>query len=495
MDTKKRKISIIKNTGRYSLVQYFSQGIGFVIAIALRKFLGPYYMGIWSLLKVIHGYLSYGDMGVSAAAAYKIPFFRGKKDRKSEILTRDTAFSFLFVMSVISSLLLIIAAFVLRNKYSPVVIYGLIALSVYIILERLYSAYIVMLRANKDFKILTQSMLFDSIVNLILVFLLVKQFKIYGLYCLVSVLAVLNTIYVHKKARYEINFRLDFSRLKGLITYGFPLLISGVLGEILRTIDSIMIAKMLGIVFLGYYSIAMIAKNYMYGLSNNLGIITIPHIQEMYGKNEDMQEIKKFVTIPAETIAYLLAPVIGAMFIVMPVIIEGILPKYVPGIIALQILFLDSYFRSCCTQAEQFIIALEKQTRLIPISIAAIVMNIILNMFFIKIGWGIGGVALGTSITSFFVFVTIIAYSMNHFSSLKEICLFLIRIVFPIFYIGVVLAISQMLINVDNIYLRAVLHLVILGICSIPLIFHINKRTEVIKIIINLIFRRGKNES
>ena len=446
-------------------------------------------------MKVIHGYLSYGDMGVGAAATYKIPFFRGKKDRKSEILTRDTAFSFLFGMSVISSFLLIGAAFLFRDKYSPVVIYGLIALSVYVILERLYSVYIVMLRANKDFKVLTKSMLFDSIVNLVLVLLLVRQFKIYGLYVSVSILAVLNTIYVHHKARYEINFRFDFSRLKGLIVYGFPLLISGVLGALLRTIDSIMIAKMLGIVFLGYYSIAMISKNYMYGLSNNLGIVTIPHIQEIYGKNEDMQEIKKFVTVPAETIACLLAPAIGAMFIAMPVIIKGILPKYVPGIIALQILFLDSYFRSCYIQAVQFIIALGKQTRLIPISAGAIVLNILLNLFFLKIGWGIGGVALGTSITSFFVFVTVIAYSMNHFSSFKEICLFLIRIVMPICYIGMVIAISYLWINVGNMYLVAVLRLIFLAVFSVPLIIYINKKTEVIKIIIKLLFKRGKDES
>ena len=104
------KEKIIANTVKYSLAQYISQGIGFIIAIALRRFLGPYYMGIWSLLKVVQSYFSYLTLGVNSAAIYKIPFFKGKKDNIAEEETKDTAFSFIFLVSLLSSLCLIGAA-------------------------------------------------------------------------------------------------------------------------------------------------------------------------------------------------------------------------------------------------------------------------------------------------------------------------------------------------------------------------------------------------
>ena len=112
MNNKSRKESIIKDTASYSLFHYLTQGIGFVTAFLVRKFLGPYYMGIWSLLKVVLSYFSYMGLGVNTAAVYKIPFYRGKEDRESEESTKNTAFGFLFIVSLVSSALLVVAAIV-----------------------------------------------------------------------------------------------------------------------------------------------------------------------------------------------------------------------------------------------------------------------------------------------------------------------------------------------------------------------------------------------
>ena len=211
------KKAILKDTGKYSSAQYFCKGIGFVTAIAIRRFLGPYFMGIWSLLQVVQGYLSYLSFGVNSAAVYNIPFFKGKGDRLSEEETRDTAFTFLFIVSIVSCLGLVAAAIIMRHSYPKVVIIGLLALGLYIILDRFFSYYVITLRAYKNFSVLTRSLLFDSVTTLLLVFLLVRQFKIYGFYVAVSLMAVLNVLFVHRLARYRINLGLNPQRLKKLI--------------------------------------------------------------------------------------------------------------------------------------------------------------------------------------------------------------------------------------------------------------------------------------
>jgi O-antigen/teichoic acid export membrane protein len=53
------KEKIVKDTIDLSVARYGSQFLGFFTAVGMRRFLGPYYMGIWGLFKVLIGYLSY----------------------------------------------------------------------------------------------------------------------------------------------------------------------------------------------------------------------------------------------------------------------------------------------------------------------------------------------------------------------------------------------------------------------------------------------------
>ncbi|MEI8349181.1 MAG: oligosaccharide flippase family protein [Candidatus Omnitrophota bacterium] len=493
MNSQDRKAVIIKDTSKYSLAQYAAQAIGFLTAFFMRKFLGPYQMGIWSLLKVAQGYLGYLQLGVESAAVYRIPFYKGKSDVAAETETKDTAFSFMFLMSVFSSIALAIAALLVRKHYPLEVIVGLLSLALYVILQRLYSFYIITLRAYRNFSVLTKSLLFDAIVNLILVVLLVKFFKIYGLYITISILAVLNTLFVGRLSGYKLNFKFVFKRFKELTVYGFPLLIGGFLGEILSTIDSIMIAKMMGVVFVGYYSVALMTKNCIYGLSNNLGIVTIPHMQEVYGKSGDMEEIKKFVTHSVKVISYLLSPILGITYFIAPFFVTIFLPKYIPGIAALQILLLNTFFLSCSAQSGQFLVTIGKQSRLIIISVAAIILNIFFNFYFIKIGLGISGVALGTSFSSFFVFTAMLIYAMKHFANFRDIFKFIVNILLAPFYmISIIYFCDSLKITGLSSISLLTFQLIVMAFASLPLVIYINKETGVLHLIFEAIVKRFK---
>jgi O-antigen/teichoic acid export membrane protein len=323
------------------------------------------------------------------------------------------------------------------------------------------------------------------------VVLLVNFFKIYGLYITISILAILNTLFVSRMSGYKFNFTFVFKRFKELAVLGFPLLVGGFLGEILSTVDSIMIAKMMGVVNVGYYSVALMTKNCIFGLSNNLGIVTIPHMQEVYGKSEDIEEIKKFVTHSVKVISYLLSPILGLTYFIAPFFVAIFLPKYIPGIGALQILLLNTFFLSCSTQSSQFLITIGKQARLITISIVAIMLNIFFNFYFIKIGLGIMGVALGTSISSFFVFAALLIYAMKHFMNFRGILKFVTNIMLAPFYmISIVYFCDSLkIIGISAAWLL-ILQSVIVVFFSLPLIIYINKETGVLHLIFEVIIKR-----
>jgi len=141
------------------------------------------------------------------------------------------------------------------------------------------------------------------------------------------------------------------------------------------------------------------------------------------------------------------------------------------------------FFRSCYPQAFHFIIAMKKQARVIPIVVAAILLNILGNFILIRKGYGIYGVACATSIVSFLSFVVIQSYAMKHFAGIREIILFLIKIMAPFVYTVAVVAGLNRFIVIDNLYAQMLTRSVLLIIFSIPMLYHINRETGVIKLI------------
>jgi O-antigen/teichoic acid export membrane protein len=239
---------------------------------------------------------------------------------------------------------------------------------------------------------------------------------------------------------------------------------------------------MLGITAVGYYSLALMGKNYVVGLYNNFGIVTIPRILETYGREGNVESIKKFVTSTTEAIAYLFPPFLGVMFLVSPMLVKWILPNFVPGILAMQILFFDVFFQSCSPQIEPFLIALNKQKRLVPILIGTIIFSFGINYFLVKIGLGINGVAIGTSIASFAYFIFTLVYAMRHFAASREIFRFIWIIILPLIYIVALIAVCQYFIHTHNEYLEVLIKIIILILAYMPLLFYIERKTNVLSL-------------
>ncbi len=135
----------------------------------------------------------------------------------------------------------------------------------------------------------------------------------------------------------------------------------------------------------------------------------------------------------------------------------------------------------------QFIIAINKKEKLVVFSILAVLLNILLNYIFIKIGYGIYGVALGTSLTSFFVFLIIQYYAMAQFAEHRKIISFFIIVLIPFAYILCFVLLAESVIRMENMYLETMLKIIILSIITLPLFIYIDKDTGILKSIFKVI--------
>jgi O-antigen/teichoic acid export membrane protein len=489
-----RKKTIISNIFQYASAQYFSQFIGFFTAIFIRRFLGPVYMGIWSILKVIKGYVSYANLGVTSAVPYKLPVLKGQgKQEEINVLT-SVIFNFITVITFACSIGVVIYALVFGRNLSRELFIGLLALSVMLISQRVYTYYMILLRAHRNFNILRKSIIFDALVNLTLILLIVSKFRLYGFFVIVIVMPILNIFFIRRYVTYNLKFSFNFKGIVYYIKYGFPLCVNGILYQILHSIDKIMIASMLGLEHLGFYSIALMTESYGTGIAKNFSIVIQPHFLEDFGAN-GIEKSSRHVVFYSESTAYFMSILLSVFFICAPVFITYALPAFVQGITALRIFLLAIFFFTISPYSSNFLVALEKQAKLIPITVLSIILNIILNYYFIKKGYGINGAAFATVISAFISFCVISIYALSHCQKIHEIAAFFLKILAPLFYCLICVGAIGYIIHLQNQFFEIAARALLFLLCAIPLIIYINKKTGVGKILWEIILNKINKET
>ena len=133
---------------------------------------------------------------------------------------------------------------------------------------------------------------------------------------------------------------------------------------------------------------------------------------------------------------------------------------------------------------------MKKQIRVIPLVVGAIFLNFIGNYTLIKMGYSIYGVAWATSAVTFLSFVALQGYAMKLFTGWKEIFIFVLKIVAPLFYTTVVVLCISKFVIMENVYVELIAKILLLLAASTPLFVYINRKTEVINLLFNVIRKK-----
>lgn len=401
------KKRIFKDYFIYSAGNYISQAVGILSGFLLRVFLEPYYMGIWQGLSIITTYTSYTNLGISKSAAREIPYFISKNNNEKAESLKNIGFTFSLVTIIPVGLCCIGIAFSQRSSFNLYLFWGFIAIGLVVILERLESYIITILRSKKKFAAEAVNKVFGSLINLALVVILVRHFKLFGLYGVDTIVLVCSIIVllILSKERFRIILKKD--ELRHLLKIGIPLVLLGFMSVNVTNVDRIVILKMLGAERLGLYSIAIMMGTMVYTVSNMASIILYPRFQELYGKNDDKDEVHAMMI---KIIRFLWLPLlilISGCVIFLPYLVRQFIPKYNEGITAMQFFLGGIYFFSLSAFCSNFLVTINKQVYCLFICAATMLINLILSIASVKLGFGIEGVALSASVSYFFHFAVL----------------------------------------------------------------------------------------
>ena len=471
---------IIKDSSIYTVSTIISQLLGVFTSIAMRRFLTPEMMGIWTTFLVILNYSLFAHLGVFTAVEVKIPYLRGRNENDTIQHVRNAAFTLAIVISTMVIAIAFLGSYIFAQKITPDIILGIRILAFIIMATLFYNLYIVMMRADKKFFLLSKGIVFNSLAMLLFVSIFTYFFKLRGIYFATLFATAASWLYLYFKTGYRLNFYFKGEVAKMLAKIGLPILLSGIAYTILLSIDKIMIVKMLGPRELGYYSIAILALTYTHNFPKLFSIVIFPTMQEEFGKSSSHKDLLRYVRQPSLIMAYIFPVVLATAYFAIPVLVYYVLPKYSDGIISMKILLIGCFFISLVPLTHNFIIAINKQTVLIPITLAAVACGIGLNYLMITAGYGISGVALGTSIAYFIYFAIMFLYASIHSGSISNIYKYLLEMCAPLFYSFTVIIILENLITVKPTLARSIAQAAIFYIFYIPVLWYIDRKTLVI---------------
>lgn len=484
------KKQIIKDSSKFITSTYIGNITGIITGILIRRFLEPTLMGIWSYLQVIQYYANFSELGILTAAEREIPYHYGKNDQQQASKIKNNAFAFTIISSLLIFFLLSGYALLVRHSVTRPFFYGLLTIAILSAGGQFGLLYTVLLRADKNVSVLSKAKVLFGIAWLVLIIFFVIPFSIYGVYLAVMTLLLVNILYFYRSVTHKFKFEIDYIELKRLITIGIPIILISVGIISIKNIDRIFIVNMLSLKHLGYYSIAIMASNYIFTIPSTFSIVMFPRFQESYALKNNIVDIQNFVDTPTRILAYFIAIIIGFAFLILPPVVITILPQYTEGIPALKILLLGTFFISLTHMSNQFLITLNKQLNIVPLVFLVVVVGCILDYSFIKWGFGINGVAIATGISYFLYYFSSLGYAMLHYASKKACLKFIIGNLFPICTVSVFLfAIDKVFpLQDDSLFLLVrltVIRLSLFTILCIPLLWHVNRNTH----ILNRIFR------
>lgn len=214
-----------------------AQAITFILSIILARLLSPSDYGVIAILLV---FITIADVFVNAGFGSALI---QKKD--ADDLDFSSVFYFSFIFSVFVYLVVFLAAPFIANFYKmPILQPTLQVLALRIPVAAVNSVQQAYVSRNMHFKKIFYSTLSGTIVSAIVgIFMAYNGYGIWSLVGQYLSNAVINTIVLFSVINWRPQLIFSLQRLKGLFSYGWKLLLSGLLDTGYQSLNSLLIGK------------------------------------------------------------------------------------------------------------------------------------------------------------------------------------------------------------------------------------------------------------
>ncbi len=177
-----RESSQKKDTVKYFISQLLQEGFTIARGLFLPNILTPYYYGIVSTVNIIGQYSSYTNFGIHHNILYKVPFYRKRGEFEEIEKVKIGCYYFTLFTGLLAGIAIIAVALLNYSKLDINIFWGLLILSSYPLLMTLRGVYMLLLRADMNFGLITKTLNITAFLVFVLSLLFGFLFKSSGVF-------------------------------------------------------------------------------------------------------------------------------------------------------------------------------------------------------------------------------------------------------------------------------------------------------------------------
>jgi O-antigen/teichoic acid export membrane protein len=411
--------SVIRSITKYSSSAVYLYLLRMGNAFIKPKFLSPEMMGLWNLLSLITYYSDgFFDLGSRSSMRYLVPVHASRDEDLKNREIKGTVFHGILIINLF--FVLLISLFAFHRGHTRVSQVGLITMAIQVLLSGYYCYYLDVLKAEQQFGLISSSNYLFATLSLIFNLIFVSQFSIYGVY--VSTTLSLGVILLYFRHKYPLGPLSGFHPriFVGLAKMGIPIIAFDMLLTVLRTSDRVIIPIFLDKAHLGYYTIATLACSFLSLIPSAAREVIEQRLMANLHRSSEEDVLREYLFTPLAHAAYLMPFLIGPTFFMVPLFVTRVLPQYVPAVVPTQILLFGCYFLAMAYVTRGVIVAQRLQTKGAVIMAFTILFNVGLNALFLRLGWGLEGVAISTSISYGALFISLLLFLRRNCSGAER---------------------------------------------------------------------------
>jgi len=380
------------------------RALGTITALLLRWLLDPARLGVYTGLRLFLDQTNRSSLGVGLGAVQEIPILRaqGKVAEARHVANVAHTVNTITCLIYAAGLLgwaYFRSASVAADPLALEWTWGLVAVAGLALLKRYESFLIAVLRAHREFALTTELDIFEALISIVAVGLGLLLAGFWGLLASVGVIITAKIAYLHARHPFRFAFAWDGRATSRLMRVGLPILANTATLAAVLSLDRVLILARVpdGDRAAGLYTVAIMGTSWSLDLAGRVVAVLYTYFQTTLGRTDDPAEVARQSVRATEAQATILAAGASVAYLVGPVFLGTILPRYAEGLAALRPLLPGTVLLGLAWPARQMLIAVGHPYRLAGATLLGLAVAIAAGVVGADRG-GIVGVAWGMSL-------------------------------------------------------------------------------------------------
>jgi O-antigen/teichoic acid export membrane protein len=397
-------MSVLKNISFYLAAAVFAKGLGFIQSFLIAKALGPTSFGVWMTLLLIASYSPIVCLGTVEAMLKEVPFYLGRNDLNQVRSVENGVFGSIVLAAGLFVLIGVVGMWLFPPNFlgaGPVL---LMLVLVTIAVGNFTGYFYWRLAAYENFAAVASLDVCRSFLAFILIGGLGWAWHLQGAvfgYLLHESAVCALAIWQNSRAHGRVGITFRRKVLLHAVQVGLPITILWWILILQASVDRVVLGSLVGILAVGYYGLGISITSVLALLPGVVGRVLYPKVNRQFGTDSNSDTMKSLVLTPSLALGAIVVNTQLGLLVIMPLVYNHLLAKYQSGLVAGQILLVGSFSVSLLRNGANYLVATHKERLLLQQLLFTLAFNVIADVALIKAGFGLEGVAVGTSLAGF----------------------------------------------------------------------------------------------